>query len=232
MSKKKPLRAVDLQFVQLMTQQIRAGVIRDVGSSVFAVWVVIRAFARNKDGRSYVTSRELGEATGLSQPTVRKAVEVLVERSLVQVFTDGSKKRYFVVDHLPYLDLKGSDLEEGLERLVSGENTGKIVVRYVPSEAAAARRQIEKWSEEDAPVASPLVQVVPAQVVAQQVVKEAYIDTLYVRKVVEVGAEVEVQSDEAVGPYTERLQRLQQLRESQIEADQAAARVPVSRRKK
>lgn len=227
-----PLRAIDLSFVQMLTQQLRAGLIREVGVSAFAVLTMIRSACRNKDGRSYISSVELGEATGLSQPTIRRAIDTLTSKSLVQVFTDGSKKRYFILDHLPYLNTKGdTDLTTAIERLDSGESDGKVMVRYIPGEAATVRQQIANWAAEGAALTAPGVQVVPAQVVNQQLVKEAYIERLVVGEVVRADGTPLV-SDEETGPFQRRVLKRQAEQERQREADAAAVVVPTAGKSK
>lgn len=224
-----PIRALDLSFVQMLTQQLRAGLIRDVGASAFAVLTMIRSTARNRDGRSYISSVELGESTGLSQPTIRRSIEILTGKGLVQVFKDGSKKRYFVLDHAPYLNTRGrdTDLTEALERLDAGENDGKVMVRYIPGEAANVRQQLASWAQEGTPITAPGVQVVPAQVVNQQIVKEAYIERLVVGEVVRAdGKPLVTDEDETPGPFQRRMMKKQEEREHQRQADEVAAAVP------
>jgi DNA-binding Lrp family transcriptional regulator len=222
-----PLRAIDLSFVQVLTQQLRAGLIAEIGVGAFAVLTLIRATARTKDGRSYVSSIELGKATGLSQPTVRKAIDRLLSRGLVQAFTDGSRKRYFVIDQIPYLNADDADLTTAIERLDAGENDGKVVVRYIPAEAANVRQQLASWAKEGTAVTSPNVQVVPAQVVGQQVVKEAYIERLVVGEVVR--ADGTPLDDE--GPFTRRLAKLREAARQQDEADERTAAAPLAGQK-
>jgi len=180
-----PLRAVDLSFFQMFSQQIKAGLIAEIGTSAFAVFVVVKAHARVQDGRSYVTQAAIEKATGLAPATVRRAIQLLEERSLLQVVEDGRKRRYFVLEHLPFVDVQaGDDATTPLERLELGQHDGKVMVRYVPARVVEDRQQIAGWAKEGLQMNSPNIQVVGQQVVAQQIVGEAHIGRLVVDEIV------------------------------------------------
>lgn len=181
-----PLRAIDLTFFQMFSQQIKAGIISEIGTSAFAVFVVVKAHARVQDGRSYITMAGIETATGLAPATVRKAIQLLEERSLLQTVIDGRKRRYFVLEHLPFVEVQDddADITSVQERLEDGHHDGKVMVRYVPSRVVADREQITGWARQGLEMNSPNIQVVERQVIGQQVVKQAYIERLVVDEIV------------------------------------------------
>lgn len=93
--------------IKLNMKSIQAGLIKTLGATPFAVLMAIVSFCDN-EGESFPSQRRLAEITGLSQPTVHKAVKVLLETEvdgvpilLRELETLGSRTKFSVYSIAP-----------------------------------------------------------------------------------------------------------------------------------
>lgn len=97
-----------LEYMTLYTSPIKDDdIISKIGVSAWAVLTVIRSFCEIGTGKSVVSYSDLEQKTGLSRPSVAKAVKVLTEHNLITINTEvvetstGKKtKKYYVIDKL------------------------------------------------------------------------------------------------------------------------------------
>jgi DNA-binding MarR family transcriptional regulator len=172
-----PMRAADLSFFLMFSAEIQRGLVARLGASAFSVWIVLRSFARVVDGRVYQSLSDLHRTTGMSVNTIRNAISKLEEEKLVQVVTDGKqRRRYFVVDLVPFKTLRGdAALTEALEALDKGENDGTVALRYVPKTNQRDRQEVEHWLKGGLAPSSPNVQLVGSQTVVHQHVEHQHV---------------------------------------------------------
>lgn len=171
-----PARAADLTFFYMFSAEIQRGLVARLGTSAFAVWVVLRSYARVVDGRVYLSLSDLHKATGLSINTIRQAITKLEGEKLVQVVMDGKqKRRYFVVDLVPFKTVQDEDLTSALEALDRGEQDGTVALRYVPKTATRDRQEVQSWIQGGFAPTSPNVQLVGAQTVLHQHVEHQHV---------------------------------------------------------
>jgi hypothetical protein len=171
-----PARAADLTFFYMFSAEIQRGLVARLGTSAFAVWVVLRSYARLADGRVYLSLSDIHKATGLSVNTIRQAIATLEAEQLVQVMLDGKqKRRYFVVDLVPFKAVQGEDLTTALEQLERGQHDGTIALRYVPKTATRDRQEIAHWIQGGSAPASPNVQLVGEQKIVHQHVEHQHV---------------------------------------------------------
>lgn len=93
---------VESRNVKVNTQSIQAGLIKQIGATEFAVLMAIASFC-DVEGEAFPSQRTLSEITGLSLPTVNKAVGRLLETNVNgvpviarELESMGSKKRFSV----------------------------------------------------------------------------------------------------------------------------------------
>lgn len=171
-----PVHASDLTFFYMFSAEIQRGLVARLGTSAFAVWVVLRSYARVVDGRVYLSLSDLHKATGLSVNTIRQAIAKLEGEKLVQVVMDGKqKRRYFVVDLVPFKTIQNEDMTTALEALDKGERDGLVAVRYVPKTASRDRQEVQTWMQGGFAPSSPNVQLVGAQTVLHQHVEHQHV---------------------------------------------------------
>ncbi len=179
-----PHFAVDTAFVQVLSGQLRDGLIAQIGPSALAVWLIIRTFARHRDGRAYVQTKDIQKLTGLSHPTTKKAVKTLVDANLMRVCEDGKKRRYYLFDRLPYVSLgPGEDDADGFDRMEMGERDGMVEIKYVPALASTARSEIAAWAGGGPKPSVHGVQFVGLQAVQEANIEVARVKTLVVERV-------------------------------------------------
>lgn len=92
----------ELRNVKVNTQSIQAGLIKQIGATEFSVLMAIASFC-DIEGEAFPSQRTLAEITGLSLPTVNKAVGRLLETKFNgvpviarELESMGSKKRFSV----------------------------------------------------------------------------------------------------------------------------------------
>lgn len=171
-----PVHASDLTFFYMFSAEIQRGLVARLGTSAFAVWVVLRSYARLADGRVYLSLSDLHKATGLSVNTIRQAITKLEDEKLVQVMLDGKqKRRYFVVDLVPFKTVQNEDLTTAMEALDRGEKDGMVAVRYVPKTASRDRQEVQTWMQGGFAPSSPNVQLVGSQTVLHQHVEHQHV---------------------------------------------------------
>lgn len=171
-----PARAADLTFFYMFSAEIQRGLVARLGTAAFSVWVVLRSYARLVDGRVYLSLSDLHKATGLSINTIRAAITKLETEQLVQVVVEGKqKRRYFVVDLVPFKAVEGEDLTAAVEQLERGENDGRIALRYVPKTASRDRQEVAHWVRGGTAPSSPNVQLVGEQKIIHQHVEHQHV---------------------------------------------------------
>jgi DNA-binding MarR family transcriptional regulator len=172
-----PLHAGSLQFFSMFSAEIKAGrLVPRLGATAFTVWVVLRAFAELETGRVFLSLSEIHSATGLGIGTIRRAIAKLEGERLIQVVQDGQqRRRYFVVDLLPFKTVREQDHQGALEALAQGENDGVVALRYVPQTARKDRDQVATFLHGGNPPTSPHVQVVGEQKIIHQHVEHQHV---------------------------------------------------------
>lgn len=93
---------IEHRNVKVTTQAIQGGLIKQIGATEFAVLMAIASFC-DMEGEAFPSQRTLAEITGLSLPTVNKAVGRLLETKINglpviarEIESMGSKKRFSV----------------------------------------------------------------------------------------------------------------------------------------
>ena len=93
--------------IKLNMKSIQAGLIKTLGATPFAVLVAIISFCDN-EGEAFPSQRKLSEITGLSLPTVHKAVKTLLETEVDgvpilsrELETLGSRTKFSVYSITP-----------------------------------------------------------------------------------------------------------------------------------
>lgn len=172
-----PLHAGSLQFFSMFSAEIKTGrLVPRLGATAFTVWVVLRAFAELETGRVYLSLSDIHNATGLGIGTIRRAITKLEEERLIQVVQEGQqRRRYFVVDLLPFKTVREQDHQGALEALAQGENDGVVALRYVPQTARKDRDQVATFLRGGSMPTSPHVQVVGEQKIIHQHVEHQHV---------------------------------------------------------
>ena len=156
-----PIRTADLSFFYMFSAGIQRGIVKELGVSAFSVWVVLRAYARLSDGRVYLSLSDIHEVTGLAITTIRTAISKLETRKLIQVVTEGKqRRRYFVIDLVPFKNVENEAQTEALEALREGQSDGEFAVRYVPKTATRDRQEIAHFLEGGSAPGSPNIQLI------------------------------------------------------------------------
>lgn len=93
--------------IKLNMESIQAGLIKTLGATPFAVLMAIVSFCDN-EGEAFPSQRKLAELTGLTQPTVHKAVKTLLETEVDgvpilsrELETLGSRTKFSVYSITP-----------------------------------------------------------------------------------------------------------------------------------
>lgn len=93
---------VEDRSVKVNTQSIQAGLIKQIGATEFSVLLAIASFC-DIEGEAFPSQRKLAEITGLSLPTINKAVARLLETKVNgvpviarEIESMGSRKRFSV----------------------------------------------------------------------------------------------------------------------------------------
>ncbi|HBI7084852.1 TPA: helix-turn-helix domain-containing protein [Clostridium perfringens] len=99
--------------IKVNMQSIQAGLIKTLGATPFAVLMAIVSFCDN-EGEAFPSQRKLANITGLSLPTVHKAIKVLLETEIDgvpilsrELETLGSRTKFSVYTITPKKDASG-----------------------------------------------------------------------------------------------------------------------------
>jgi len=84
---------IDSTFITLQRDIITSGGIAEIGANAFAVWSVVKFYADYSTGQAFPGMREIGNKIGVSQQTVKRAVDILVGAKMLRIEDKSKFKR-------------------------------------------------------------------------------------------------------------------------------------------
>lgn len=84
---------IDSSFTTEQRDMFASGMVAEIGVNAYAVWHGIKYYADFETGEAFPGMRALGKKLGISQPTVQRAIERLVESKLVRIAKPHTKRR-------------------------------------------------------------------------------------------------------------------------------------------
>lgn len=84
---------IDSTFTTEQRDMFASGIVAEIGVNAYAVWHGIKFFADFNTGEAFPGMRLLGKKLGLSQPTVQRATQKLIDAKMLRVVKGHSKQR-------------------------------------------------------------------------------------------------------------------------------------------
>lgn len=153
-------RCIESRTVKVTTQAIQAGLIKQIGATEFAVLMAIASFC-DMEGEAFPSQRKLAEITGLSLPTVNKAVGRLLETKVNgvpviarELESMGSKKRFsvynlYVKEEEAVKKKTARDYVAKFKHLFEEKYGFPFVVNYSRDTSLVKKKLMADFSEED-----------------------------------------------------------------------------------
>jgi DNA-binding MarR family transcriptional regulator len=91
--KQQELWKTDRKFVRILYSSIDEGHIKAMGASAFTVLAIIRRFTPIAGVFAFPSLGKIHEVSGLSKPTIRKALKTLVKYKYIEELEDNKKTR-------------------------------------------------------------------------------------------------------------------------------------------
>lgn len=126
------------------------GEVAQMGLPALGVYLAIKSHTAMRDGSSFPGQDRLAEQLGVSIPTVKRALAVLVARGHIRANKRGRSNAYTVVDHVPLRDITGAQV-------------ATVAVPYVPMQFATLLDAVKRAAAAGGPLTLNLTFVTGAQ---------------------------------------------------------------------
>lgn len=143
---------IDSSFTTEQRDLFASGMVAEIGVNAYAVWHAIKFYADFTTGEAFPGMRTIGKKLGISQPTVQRAVEKLVQAKLMRIAKPHTKRR-----GQTYIARERMAIRIGSRLLCT------IVVDYVPNTLRQRVNRIQQalTTGETDPEAFAEVEIIP-----------------------------------------------------------------------
>lgn len=122
------------QWFHILRAAIIDNRIAEMGTSAWAVYCVIKAYAQMNTGESFPSQAKIAGHIGVSVDTVQRAIDRLIELKLVTREKVGRRSQYHLIESFP------------LERKSDGERVGQVDHQYMPMQFSSLVEQIKAYA--------------------------------------------------------------------------------------
>ncbi len=126
------LFGADVTWFHLFRSMIQSGQIAELGTSVFAVYCVVKSHSNFQTGTSFVSVSRIGELTGLGKRAVLNCMAKLKEKNLIHVEKIGRQNYYRINEHLPVVDSNKNQV-------------GTFSFEYQPTKIVQIKQELEQF---------------------------------------------------------------------------------------
>jgi len=84
---------IDSSFTTEQRDIFASGIVAEIGVNAYAVWHAIKYYADYNTGEAFPGMRAMAKKLGISQPTVQRATEKLIEANMLRVIKAAGKRR-------------------------------------------------------------------------------------------------------------------------------------------
>lgn len=121
----------DITWFHLFRSMIADGQIAELGTSVFAVYCVVKSHSNFETGNSFVSVKRIAELTGLGKRSVLSCLSKLREKNLLASHKVGRQNHYQITENLPVVQ--------------DGEKVGTFSFDYAPLKIAQIKTELEQF---------------------------------------------------------------------------------------
>lgn len=134
-----PGLTADAGWFHTMRTLFEGGQVGDMGPVAFTVLSAIKSFTGMRDGTAFPGQDTLAKQLQVSQPTVKRAISVLVSKGYLQVTKRGRANVYTLIEHVPLRDS-------------NGQKVATVSAPYVPVQFGALLEEIKRAAAAGGPV--------------------------------------------------------------------------------
>lgn len=145
---------IDSSFTTEQRDLFASGIVAEMGVNAYGVWSAIKHYADYNTGHAWPGMRKLGEKTGLSAMTVKRAIDRLEELHLVRIVAESTKRK-----GQTYIARERMSIRLGKRVLCT------IVIDYVPGTLRGKINRLESAlaTGKDDPEAFAEVEIIPGE---------------------------------------------------------------------
>lgn len=127
----------DITWFHLFRSMIQEGQIAELGTSVFAVYCVIKSHSNFETGNSFVSVNTISELTGLGKRSVLNCLAKLREKNLLASHKVGRQNHYQIIENLPVVQ--------------EGAKVGTFSFDYAPLRIAQIKSELAQFLQHGIP---------------------------------------------------------------------------------
>lgn len=105
-----PGLTADVGWFHVLRSMFESGQVREMGLAALGVYLAIKSHAGLRDGTSFPGQDRLADLLGVSVPTVKRALAVLVQQGHVRATKKGRRNVYSLVERIPVRDSSGAQV--------------------------------------------------------------------------------------------------------------------------
>lgn len=97
----------DLAWFHIVRGLVMRGAIAEMGANAWAVYCIIKGHSNMETGVAFPSVKRIAELAGFSDDTASRALNVLIQKGLIDVTKQGRSNAYRIKEHIPLLQPDG-----------------------------------------------------------------------------------------------------------------------------